>query len=54
MKPVPDEVSDYMATIGSKGGKSGAGEKKKRSAAHYKRMVEIRRKNKAAREAKKR
>lgn len=34
MKP-PKAVSDYMASIGKKGGKA-TGSKKKRSAAHYK------------------
>lgn len=30
-----DKVSDYLAKIGSKGGKAGRGTKKKRSAAFY-------------------
>jgi hypothetical protein len=42
---IPPAVSDYMAKIGAVGGKSGKGKSKARSAAHYKKLVEIRRKN---------
>lgn len=38
-------VSDYMAALGKKGGEAATGVKKRRSAAHYKRLAEIRRKN---------
>jgi len=47
---VPLAVSDYMAKIGAIGGAKGHGAKKKRTAAHYKKLVEIRRRNKARRE----
>ncbi len=46
---VPPAVSDYMAKIGAEGGKNGKGKSKTRSAAHYQRLVEIRRKNRARR-----
>lgn len=42
---VPEEVSAYMAKIGAKGGAKSKGVKKKRSPKHYRRMVEIRRRN---------
>jgi hypothetical protein len=44
---IPEAVSTYMAVIGAKGGKNGKGASKVRSAAHYRRMVAIRRRNKA-------
>ena len=47
MTKVPSEVSEYMKKIGAKGGKNGKGASKVRSAAHYRRMVAIRRRNKA-------
>lgn len=45
---VPKSVSQYMKRIGAKGGAAGRGAKKKRSGAHYKKMVEARKKNKVA------
>jgi hypothetical protein len=51
MKPVPDEISEYMAKIGAKGGKKGRGAKKKRPASHYKKLGDIHRKRKAAEKA---
>lgn len=44
MKP-PKAVSDYMATIGSKGGKA-KGKSKKRSTEHYRKAAEARWKKK--------
>lgn len=52
MKQIPEEVSEYMAKIGSKGGKT-KGAKKKRSTAHYKKLGEIHRKRKADEKARK-
>lgn len=49
MSRPPKAVRDYMAALGKKGGEA-KGATKKRSAAHYKRMVEAR---KAKREQKK-
>jgi len=46
---VPPVVSDYMAKIGAAGGKNGRGKSKARNAAHYKKLVEIRRKNRLVR-----
>ncbi len=46
---LPPAVSDYMAKIGAEGGKKGKGKSKARSAAHYRRLVEIRRKNRERR-----
>jgi len=51
MKIVPEEVSEYMAKIGAKGGKKGRGAKKKRPKEHYKKLGEIHRKRKAAERA---
>ena len=42
-------VSEYMSALGTKGGQAGTGAKKTRSPSHYKRLVEIRRKNRLAR-----
>ena len=42
---VPSAVSEYMAKIGAKGGAKSKGVPKKRSPKHYRRMVEIRRRN---------
>lgn len=39
MNEIPKPVSDYMSAIGKKGGSAGKGSKKKRSAAHYQKMV---------------
>jgi hypothetical protein len=44
---IPKEVSEYMRKIGSKGGKNGKGSSKTRNAAHYKKMVELRRRKKS-------
>lgn len=44
-----DDISDYMAKIGAKGGQSGTGESKKRSPAHYKKMAAARKKKRLAR-----
>lgn len=41
MSRPPKAISDYMAALGKKGGEA-KGARKKRSAAHYKRMVEAR------------
>jgi len=40
MTSVPEEISEYMAKIGAKGGKA-KGKNKKRSAEHYQRLGEI-------------
>ena len=41
MTEVSDEVSDYMARIGAKGGKAGRGSKKSRgSEKHYAKLAE--------------
>lgn len=47
MSRPPKAVSDYMARLGKKGGEA-KGARKKRSAAHYKRMVEARKAKKSA------
>jgi len=53
MKPVPDEISEYMAKIGAKGGKA-KGAKKKRPKDHYKKVLgDIHRKRAAANRARK-
>lgn len=41
MARVPKAVSNYMAEIGSKGGAAGKGSKKRRDAAHYKRLADM-------------
>lgn len=56
-KPIDPAISEYMASIGSKGGRKGKGAKKKRPKDHYKKVLgDIHRKraaaNKARREAK--
>lgn len=38
MKKVPKSVSEYMATIGAKGGAKGKGKRKIRDPEHYRRM----------------
>lgn len=41
-KAVPPSVSEYMATIGRKGGRAGKGTKKARGdAVHYKRLKQM-------------
>ncbi len=40
-----EQIKKYLSDIGRKGGKAASGDKKRRSPEHYKRMVEIRRKN---------
>ena len=45
--PKRSAVSEYLAAIGSKGGKA-TGKRKARDPEHYRKMVEARRKNKAA------
>jgi hypothetical protein len=52
VKEIPEEVSEYMAKIGAKGGKA-KGTKKKRPKAHYKRLGELHKARAAARKAKK-
>ena len=52
MKDIHEEVSEYMAKLGAKGGKA-KGPKKKRSKAHYKRLGELHKARAAARKAKK-
>jgi hypothetical protein len=47
---LPKAVSTYMAEIGAKGGKNGRGARKTRTAAHYQKMVEVRRRNKELRD----
>lgn len=48
-RDVPKAVSDYMAAIGSKGGKAAKGAKKKRPKEHYKKLGEIHRERSKAR-----
>jgi hypothetical protein len=47
MTRVPSEVSEYMKKIGAKGGAASRGASKKRSAAHYRKMVKARLKKRA-------
>lgn len=42
MSKIPKSVSDYMASIGGKGGKT-TGETKVRDPAHYKRLADLKR-----------
>jgi len=51
MSKIPSAVSEYMRKIGAKGGKSAKGKKKTRPASHYRKMAEIRRRNRVARNA---
>jgi len=47
MTEVTKSVSDYMKSIGSKGGAAGKGKAKKRDKAHYQKMVAARKKKAA-------
>lgn len=50
-KKIAPNISAYMAEIGKKGGESAKGKKKTRPASHYRKMAEIRRRNRASRKA---
>lgn len=50
-KKLAPAVKKYMSINGQKGGAAGTGDSKRRSPAHYRRLVEIRRANKLKQEA---